>query len=118
MLAARHAIRGSLPKVLGTLRHRQRYSGIRQMHQVAQRNYEARSMTVDLVLLQSAELARRPHVIERWRALAGSALEPIVMPATSHEGLMSAESDQVQRMAALVDWALSGPIDQPGRSEP
>jgi amino acid adenylation domain-containing protein len=107
LMAFRHAVRGTLPKVLGALRKRRRYSAIRQMHQRAQRTYTAAALPdVDLVLFQSAELASKPHVIERWRALAGDDLAPIVLPATTHDGLMNGEVDQVSRMATLIDQSL------------
>ncbi|MGH1491268.1 MAG: amino acid adenylation domain-containing protein [Acidimicrobiales bacterium] len=98
-------------KVLSAVRavwRRSRFERIGKIHYRAQLGYVADRLQVPIIWLQSSELAEtQPRFREQWRILAGDDLTPIVVPETSHDGLMTGMASEVKRMTKLMNVALA-----------
>ncbi|MEM7325236.1 MAG: amino acid adenylation domain-containing protein [Actinomycetota bacterium] len=88
---------------------RNRFDRIGRIHYRAQLSYVAdRLADVPIIWLESQELAEdRPDFLEQWRVLAGADLTPIIVPNTTHDGLMTSQPDQVARMVDLFNGAIA-----------
>lgn len=100
---------GELFSAVQAVWRRNRFDRIGRVHYRAQLSYVADRLDgVPIVWLESEELANdRPDFLAQWRVLAGEDLTPIVVPATTHDGLMTGQPEEVARMAALFDEAMA-----------
>ncbi|MDJ0767172.1 MAG: amino acid adenylation domain-containing protein [Ilumatobacter sp.] len=71
-------------------------------HRNAQRVYEARPLDVDLLLVQSEELAADPDTQQRWRRLARGRVEQLVVHDTTHSGLLWQEPREIERLGVRL----------------
>jgi hypothetical protein len=86
---------------------RNRFERIGRIHYMAQLSYVADRLKVPIIWLQSIELAEtQPKFLDQWRILAGDDLTPIIVPDTTHTGLMTGQAEEVKRMTELMNAAL------------
>ncbi len=87
---------------------RNSFDRIGRIHYRAQLQYVADRLRAPILWLESEELAiDRPDFLEQWRILAGDDLTPIVVPGTTHDGLMTGQPDEVRLLAGRFDEAMA-----------
>ncbi len=99
---------GELPGAILAVWRRNRFDRIGRVHYRAQLSYVAdRLAPPELVWLQSEELAGEDWVLTRWQTLAGADTTPVVVPDTTHTGLMTSQPDQVARLVEVLNRELA-----------
>lgn len=100
---------GELLSAVQAVWRRNRFERIGRIHYRAQLSYVAdRLDDVSIIWLESQELATdQPGFLAKWRVLAGDELTPIIVPSTTHDGLMTGQPDEVARMTELFNQAMS-----------
>jgi thioesterase domain-containing protein/aryl carrier-like protein len=100
---------GELLSAVQAVWRRNRFDRIGRIHYRAQLSYVAdRLDDVPIIWLESQELATdKPEFLAQWRVLAGDDLTPIIVPSTTHDGLMTGAPDEVARMTELFNRAMS-----------
>jgi amino acid adenylation domain-containing protein len=81
--------------------HERRHQRTLAAHRAAQRIYQARPLAGRLLLVNSEEFARAPHLIARWSALGAGGVESHVVTGAHHRALLMDEPFLGQ-LAALV----------------
>ncbi|MEM9564999.1 MAG: amino acid adenylation domain-containing protein [Actinomycetota bacterium] len=87
---------------------RNSFDRIGRIHYRAQLQYVADRLRAPILWLESEELAtERPDFLDQWRILAGNDLTPIVVPGTTHDGLMTGQPEEVRLLATRFDEAMA-----------
>jgi len=100
---------GDLFDAVKAVWRRNAFDRIGRVHYRAQLSYVAdRLVGLPIIWLESEELATdMPDFLAKWRSLAGDDLTPIVVPDTTHDGLMTGQAAEVRAMTEELNRALA-----------